>query len=182
MSLFRSDRKTILEPGTQKILLKDVEIRIQEGEILWLKGSNGLGKTQLMLSLLRDFDLKGLRYAYFPQTLSSQLLFSCSVADILALKHDHTQILLDGIDTTKHWNMLSGGERQRVGLAVILASSSQIYVLDEPTNHMDAKHTIELWNILDSMCQSRKKSFLLTSHEQPHASSLRCVDLEAFRT
>lgn len=57
---------------------------------------------------------------------------------------------------------LSGGQRKRVALAGVLVRSSDLLILDEPTNHMD-NETVA-W--LEEVLQKRKGALLMVTHDR----------------
>ncbi len=58
--------------------------------------------------------------------------------------------------------MLSGGERNRAMLAKILSTSSNVLVLDEPTNDLD----VETLEILEDQLVAYPGTILLVSHDR----------------
>jgi iron complex transport system ATP-binding protein len=54
---------------------------------------------------------------------------------------------LNGFDA-REVGTLSGGERRRVAIATLLAQDPSVMVLDEPINHLDPHHQIEVLRLL----------------------------------
>ena len=59
---------------------------------------------------------------------------------------------------------LSGGERRRVGLAALLAQAPQIYLLDEPINHLDPHHQIDILSVLREEA-ARGRTVIMSLHD-----------------
>ncbi|MCC6531939.1 MAG: ABC transporter ATP-binding protein [Burkholderiales bacterium] len=60
---------------------------------------------------------------------------------------------------------LSGGERQRVALAAVLAQDPQLFLLDEPTAHLDLAHQARLFEHLVVLTEARSRALVFATHE-----------------
>ncbi|KHD88664.1 MAG: ABC transporter ATP-binding protein [Bdellovibrio sp. ArHS] len=140
----------------EKVILKNVSLRLERGNHLGIVGLNGAGKSTLLKSLGEQIPLvRGaikwghqVRYSYFAQHTPEALNPDHSVLEAMAsaAHKDVTQqdvlniagsLLFSGESVHKKVKVLSGGEKSRVALGQILLQKSPLLLLDEPTNHLD---------------------------------------------
>ncbi len=68
------------------------------------------------------------------------------------------QLALLGLESFsgRQVSTLSGGERQRLAIATLLAQQAELLLLDEPINHLDVNHQINVLELLTgTSCQGR---------------------------
>lgn len=166
----------ILGYSKEKPLSKEINLRMEKGEKIALVGTNGIGKTTFLKSVLGMLPpLAGkanlgdyLHIGYFEQEVNPGNN-SC-IDEIWAEFPSYTQyevrasLAKCGL-TTKHIEsmvkVLSGGEQAKVRLCKLMNRESNILLLDEPTNHLDIEAKEELKRAL----KEYKGSILLVCHE-----------------
>lgn len=163
--------------GYDSPLSKPINLSMERGEKIVLKGANGIGKTTLLKSImgltpslqgkvvLGDYLYKG----YFEQEMSGAKNNTC-IEEIWREFPSYTQyevrsaLAKCGL-TTKHIEsqvrVLSGGEQAKVRLCKLINRETNILLLDEPTNHLDVDAKEELRRALTDY----KGSILLICHE-----------------
>jgi len=67
---------------------------------------------------------------------------------------------------------LSGGERQAVFIAAALAQDAEVLLLDEPTTHLDARHQLEVAELLVGLRRSGRHSIVVSTHDLNLAARL----------
>lgn len=60
---------------------------------------------------------------------------------------------------------LSGGERRRLALAALLVQDPQLFLLDEPVNHLDVHHQIAALDLLTRLTREQNKTLLMVLHD-----------------
>jgi iron complex transport system ATP-binding protein len=60
---------------------------------------------------------------------------------------------------------LSGGERQRLALAMLIAQQPRLYLLDEPSNHLDIAFQTRMLGILRRIARDDSASLFMATHD-----------------
>jgi ATP-binding cassette subfamily F protein uup len=165
-------------------IIKGFSARIMRGDRIGIIGPNGCGKSTLIKLLVGELEPSeglirrgtSLMPAYFDQQ-REQLDPSKSIMDNVTGGSGET-ITIDG--QPRHVSsylrdflfpperlhapvsMLSGGERNRLLLARLFAKPSNLLVMDEPTNDLDA----ETLDLLEEMVAEYAGTLLLVSHDR----------------
>lgn len=167
---------TDLVLGYDKPLSKPINLRMERGEKIAIVGTNGIGKTTFLKSVLGlikpisgkadlgDYLYKG----YFEQEIkpgSNTCIEEIWEEFPSMTQYEVRSALAKCGLTTKHIEslvrVLSGGEQAKVRLCKLINRETNILLLDEPTNHLDVDAKDELKRAL----KEYKGGILLVCHE-----------------
>ncbi|KAA5803606.1 ATP-binding cassette domain-containing protein [Alkalicaulis satelles] len=168
----------------ERVIAKDLSLRIARGDRLALIGPNGAGKTTLIrlltgqltpaegaVRLGANLDIAALdqnRAALKPEWSVAEAIapgggerveVGGSVKHVAAYMKD---FLFQPEQARTPVRALSGGERARLMLARALALPSNLLVLDEPTNDLD----LETLDLLEGLIADYAGTVILVSHDR----------------
>ncbi len=163
--------------GYDEPLSKPLNFSMERGQKIALVGTNGIGKTTLLKSILGlipsisgECELgEKLQLGYFEQEVSPDNRNSC-IEEIWEefpsfSQYEVRSALAKCGLTTKHIEIqvrvLGGGEQAKVRLCKLLNRDTNFLLLDEPTNHLD----VDAKDALKTALQEYRGSILLICHE-----------------
>lgn len=166
-----------------KVLVNDVDIRVEEGEHIALIGNNGVGKTSILKAI---YDFYSDDAYYMEQDLTNYKKYTAmdyvislypeiyQVKEQMAYDLDAVSkyIELEGYEFEqkivtqakqfkiseealyKQIEQLSGGEQTRIAIIRAMLSQQPLLLLDEPTNHLDSEMTNDLSHFINKSTQT----------------------------
>lgn len=178
------EAKNLTKSYGGKPVVRDFSLRVLRGDRIGFVGPNGAGKTTLIRMLTGDLapdggDLRlgtNLELVILDQkredldpnaTVAHALTGGRGDQVVINGKARHVASYMKDFlflpeQTRSPLSVLSGGERGRLMLARALAKSSNVLVLDEPTNDLD----LETLDLLQELLADYPGTILLVSHDR----------------
>lgn len=176
----------------KNLVLKNINLDIEEGSIFGLIGPNGAGKSTLMKSILglvkkdsgsislygKEINAKNQKETnknlgslienpsfYDHLTAYDNLDLICDMKNIK--KDNIDKVLKDvGLFTSKNKKArdFSLGMKQRLGIAIALIGNPKFLILDEPINGLDPYGIEEMRDLFKNIVKNSNTSILISSH------------------
>ncbi len=184
-------------------IINGVSLEINPGEIVWLRGKSGIGKTTLC-QLLSGYLLPQSGYVFvdgqpLPKTgispvqyvgqhpelaLDPRMRMKDSLKEANGNSYEFPEHLVKHLGIKEKWmarfpHELSGGEMQRFCIARALLANPRYLIADEVTTMLDALTQARIWHVLKEEAEKRNLGLLITTHSDALGKSLatRCIDI-----
>lgn len=184
------------------VAVRDVSLRIADGEFFSLLGPSGCGKTTLLRMIAgfelptsgeitihgvpmgetppnkRDVNTVFQSYALFPHmSVEQNVAFGLQMKNVpKADIAQRVKAALDMVQLSKYADrkpkQLSGGQQQRVALARALINQPEVLLLDEPLAALDSKLRKEVQLELKGIQQRLGITFIFVTHDQEEALTM----------
>ncbi|MBQ8999885.1 MAG: ABC transporter ATP-binding protein [Clostridium sp.] len=176
----------------ENIVLDNISITVNQGEIYGLVGDNGAGKTTLFrilsgqsnisngsFELLGESSEKNIMKvrkrigtiienpSFYPKMTIEENLEYYRLQRGIPGKKNIDKILKEvGLLEVKKkkFNNISLGMKQRLGLALALLGEPELLILDEPINGLDPSGIIEIRNLLLKLNREKNITIIISSH------------------
>jgi heme exporter protein A len=177
----------------ERTLFKDLSFQVNAGELLYVRGSNGAGKTSLLRLLVGlakpvagEITWKGVLAEKCPEEFRRDTLYlghhGALKGELSALENLKFSAAMDGLELKESEALsalavfglkgrerlpvewLSAGQKRRVLLARLALRKAKLWILDEPLNALDVNATEFLLSMIRDHLQ-QQGAVIMTSHQ-----------------
>ncbi len=152
---------------------------IRKGEVIGIVGPNGIGKSTFVKILAGEIvpdtgklDMN-IKVSYKPQYIKAEETLTVtellrSITKQFDTSFYQGEILkplqLDRL-LNQQVNDLSGGELQRVAIAACLSQRADLYLLDEPSAHLDVEQRVLATKVIRRFAENNKVTAMVVDHD-----------------
>lgn len=181
--------KTFSTPNEQVVALRNVDLKVNQGEFITVIGPSGCGKSTLLKIIAGiDVEFEGTAqlngkpilgpslekgFIFQEPRLFPWLTVEKNIAGDLALKNADVKrrvedlirlVKLEGFEKA-YPRELSGGMAQRVAIARALLRDPDILLLDEPFGALDAFTRSHMQEVLLNIWETNKTTMIFVTHD-----------------
>ncbi|NQZ65909.1 MAG: ATP-binding cassette domain-containing protein [Mycoplasmatales bacterium] len=184
---FSFDRKILINNMSIKIgndlIMKNINVDINNGEIVQLIGDNGAGKSVLLESIIYKLSLNKIPVSYIAQEINFYYLINIKDLLLLFIKinalntnaktknaKEYALKLLKDFSlenkSKKSFFKLSSGEKQKIKIIIGLINNSDILIFDEVSSSLDIESKSMILNLFKKRYTKNNKILILVSHDK----------------
>ena len=183
--------KNLKKSFDDNVVLKDISLNVEKGEVLAIIGPSGSGKSTL-LRCITDLETEdsgeikfegtfGLVFQNFNLFPHHSVMKNITNAPLRVQKRDKTAVFQHARDLLRKMGLedkedaypceLSGGQQQRVSIARALAMNPDILFFDEPTSALDPELTGEILTVIKELA-AEHMTMVIVTHEMTFARNV----------
>lgn len=183
--------KNLKKSFDDNVVLKDISLNVEKGEVLAIIGPSGSGKSTL-LRCITDLETEdsgeirfdgtfGLVFQNFNLFPHHSVMKNITNAPLRVQKRDKNEVFNHAHDLLKKMGLedkedaypceLSGGQQQRVSIARALAMNPDILFFDEPTSALDPELTGEILTVIRDLA-AENMTMVIVTHEMAFARNV----------
>ena len=183
--------KNLKKSFGDNVVLKDISLNVEKGEVLSIIGPSGSGKSTLLRCItgleeedsgVINFDgTFGLVFQNFNLFPHHSVMKNITNAPLRVQKRDKDEVNEHARDLLKKMGLedkanaypceLSGGQQQRVSIARALAMNPDILFFDEPTSALDPELTGEILTVIKQLA-AEHMTMVIVTHEMNFARNV----------
>ena len=183
--------KNLKKSFGDNVVLKDISLKVEKGEVLSIIGPSGSGKSTLLRCITGlevedsgeiNFDgTFGLVFQNFNLFPHHSVMKNITNAPLKVQKRKKEEVYVHARDLLKKMGLedkedaypceLSGGQQQRVSIARALAMNPDILFFDEPTSALDPELTGEILTVIKQLA-AEHMTMVIVTHEMNFARNV----------
>jgi len=194
--------RKIYDSAPSTVVVRDVSLRVGDGELVVLVGPSGCGKTTTLRMIAglesvtagrlliddrvvndvapkdRDIAMVFQNYALYPHmTVRENMAFALvlrklATSDITSRVAQAAEVLGLTDVLDRTPKELSGGQRQRVAIGRAIVRQPRVFLFDEPLSNLDAKLRLEMRREIARLHRELSATMIYVTHDQVEAMTL----------